>query len=445
MATILEKTVMPGSEPGKPADLQDNNPYAIVSGLLKEAVAGLGLDENVYRLLEKPIRTLEVAVPVRMDDGQIVNFTGYRAQHFDILGPTKGGIRFHPDVNLDEVKALSMWMTLKSAILGLPFGGAKGGVIVDPGQLSERELEELSRTYIRALMPIIGPEKDIPAPDVNTNPQIMGWMLDEYDKFRGFNAPGFITGKPLIVGGSRGRVEATGRGVVMTIVEAAKRLGLELNGATAAIQGFGNVGSMTARFLHEQGVKIVAITDARGGIYARDGLDIPALLEYARSHKLVSTYEGYESISNEAFFSMPVDILIPAALENQITGQTAPLIKARIVAEAANGPTTPAGDKILAQKGIFVIPDILCNSGGVTVSYFEWVQNTMGYYWKEREVNEKLQEKMECAFHDVYEMMKEKQTDMRKAAYLAGVGHLAEALQARGWVKGWSMPIERKV
>ncbi len=420
----------------------NENPYEIVKQLLKEAVTSLNLNESVYRLLEKPARILEVSIPVRMDDGTIRKFTGYRCQHIDILGPTKGGIRFHPDVNLDEVIALSMWMSLKSAILGLPFGGGKGGVIVDPKTLSERELEELSRGYIRALTPIIGPEKDIPAPDVNTNPQIMGWMLDEYDKLRGYNVPGFITGKPLIVGGSLGRVEATGRGVVITIVEAAKKRNIDLKNATAAIQGFGNVGSMTAKFLYEQGVKIVGITDSKGGVYKQDGVDIPQLLRYTEKNKTVAGFPGCEAMNNERLFSLPVDILIPAALENQINAQTAPTILAKIVAEAANGPTTPEGDRILDEKGIFIIPDILCNSGGVTVSYFEWVQNTMGYYWKEQEVNEKLEDKMVTAFQNVYRMTEEKQKDMRSAAYMVGVGRLAEALKARGWVNDWSMPFK---
>jgi glutamate dehydrogenase len=419
---------------------KDENPYEIVKGLLKEAVAALQLNEGVNNLLEKPIRVMEVSIPVRLDNGEIQTFMGYRSQHLDILGPTKGGIRFHPNVNLDEVKALSIWMSLKSAILGIPFGGGKGGVIVDPAQLSECELEELSRSYIRALTPIIGPEKDIPAPDVNTNPQIMGWMLDEFDRLRGYNVPGFITGKPLIIGGSQGRVEATGRGVVMTIAEAAKKLNIELKGATAAIQGFGNVGSMTAKFLHELGVKIVGITDAKGGISCKDGIDIPALTEYVRETKSIVDFPGSESIDNEQLFRLPVDILVPAALENQLTEKTAPTIQAKIVAEAANGPTTPAGDKILDEKGVFIIPDILCNAGGVTVSYFEWVQNTIGFYWKEQEVNEKLEEKMVNAFENVYRMTQEKNVDMRKAAYMVGVGRLAEAMLARGWIKNWSMP-----
>ena len=422
----------------------NENPYEIVKSLLKNSVEALGLTEDVYRLLEKPIRVLEVSIPVRMDDGTIKNFTGYRSHHSDILGPAKGGIRFHPEVNIDEVKALSMWMSLKSAILGLPFGGGKGGVIVDPRELSQCELENLSRGYIRAITPIIGPEKDIPAPDVNTNPQIMGWMLDEYDRLRGYNVPGFITGKPIIVGGSQGRVEATGRGVVISIAEAAKKLNISLESATAAIQGFGNVGSMTAKFLHELGVKIVAITDVKGGIYNENGIDIPSLKHHVDETKSVVDFPGAESFDSEKLFGLQVDFLVPAALENQITEKTAPQIQAKVVAEAANGPTTPEGDRILNEKGIFVIPDILCNSGGVTVSYFEWVQNNMGYYWKEEEVNSKLEEKMIYAFEDVYKMHEEKQVNMREAAYIVGVGRIAEAYQARGWIKDWSMPFKCK-
>lgn len=423
---------------------EHENPYEIVKTLLKDSVQALNLTEDVYRLLEKPIRFLEVSIPVRMDDGTIKNFTGYRSHHTDILGPAKGGIRYHPNVNIDEVKALSMWMSLKSAILGIPFGGGKGGVIVNPAELSECELEGLSRGYIRAITPIIGPEKDIPAPDVNTNPQVMGWMLDEYDRLRGYNVPGFITGKPLVIGGSEGRVEATGRGVVISIVEATKKLNIPLQSSTAAIQGFGNVGSMTAKFLSELGVKIIAITDVKGGIYNKDGIDIPSLFEHVRETKTVVGFSGAEELDSQQLFGLPVDILVPAALENQITDKTAPAIQAKIVAEAANGPTTPEGDRILDEKGVFVIPDILCNSGGVTVSYFEWVQNNMGYYWKEAEINEKLEEKMVNAFEDVYEMQKEKQVNMRKAAYIVGVGRIAEAYKARGWIKDWTMPFKCK-
>ncbi|GEN52796.1 Glu/Leu/Phe/Val family dehydrogenase [Halobacillus faecis] len=412
-----------------------HNPYEIVKGLLKESVETLGLHENIYHLLKKPMRVFEVSIPVRMDDGRIENYTGYRSQHMDILGPTKGGIRFHPDVNLDEVKALSIWMSLKAAIIDLPFGGGKGGIIVDPEQLSERELEQLSRNYIKKITPIIGPQKDIPAPDVNTSPKVMGWMIDEFDQLRGYNIPGMLTGKPVVLGGSLGRLQATGRGVVFTIREACKVLGIEMGEATAAIQGFGNVGSMTAKFLHELGVKIVAVTDAKGGIYKEGGLDIPDLLAYTNGgDHYASSYEKAEPITNEKMFSLPVDILIPAAVENQITEETAPTIQAKIIAEAANGPTTPAGDQILEEKGIFVIPDILCNAGGVTVSYFEWVQNNMNYYWKVDEVNKQLEEKMLSGFEKVIEMKEEKGCRMRDAAYMVGIKHLVKAMDARGWI-----------
>ncbi|SFL55009.1 Glu/Leu/Phe/Val family dehydrogenase [Salibacterium qingdaonense] len=411
------------------------NPYDIVQGLLEDATTALGLNENVYHLLKQPMRMLEVSIPVRMDSGRIENFTGYRSQHLDILGPTKGGIRFHPDVNADEVKALSIWMSLKSAILNLPFGGGKGGIIVDPDKLSERELETLSRTYIEKITPLIGPQKDIPAPDINTSPRVMGWMIDEYDKLRGHNIPGMLTGKPVIIGGSAGRLAATGRGVAITIQEAAAFLGMELDGATAALQGFGNVGSMAAEFLYQLGVKITGITNAHGGIYNANGLDIPDIQEFVKKGNKVHTYPGAESLTNEDLFGLPVDIFIPAAVENQITKNTAPAIQAKIVAEAANGPTTPEGDKIMEEKDIFVIPDILCNAGGVTVSYFEWVQNAMNYYWKEEEVNAKLTEKMKEGFQKVLDIRREKEVRMRQAAYTAGIGHITKAFYARGWIE----------
>ncbi|SET54952.1 glutamate dehydrogenase [Salinibacillus kushneri] len=411
------------------------NPYEIVKNLIKESVSNLGMNENVYHILKKPMRVMEVSVPVRMDNGEFQNFTGFRSQHNDVLGPTKGGIRFHPSVTLDEVKALSIWMSMKSAILDIPFGGGKGGVIVDPNELNERELEELSRSYIRSITPIIGPQKDIPAPDVNTNPEVMGWMMDEFDKLRGYNIPGILTGKPLIIGGSQGRIAATGRGVVFTIREAAHYLNLDLTNATAAIQGFGNVGSMTAKFLHQMGVKIVAVTDAKGGIYDKNGLDIPKLLDFVSKGNVASDFSEADSIENEEMFALPVDILIPAAIENQVTKETAPKIQARILAEAANGPTTPEGDAILEEKEIFIIPDILCNAGGVTVSYFEWVQNAMNYYWKEDEVNNQLEERMVEGFNRVLEIQKQKKSRMRDAAYTTAIKHLVQAFHARGWVK----------
>ncbi|SDI28427.1 glutamate dehydrogenase [Alteribacillus bidgolensis] len=413
----------------------NKNPLEIVKELLKSSVEDLGFNENIYHLLKKPIRVLEVSLPVRMDDGNIRNFTGYRSQHLDILGPTKGGIRFHPNVHIDEVKALSIWMSLKSAILDLPLGGGKGGVIVNPSELSERELEELSRTYIRKITPIIGPQKDIPAPDVNTSPTVMGWMVDEYDQLRGYNIPGMLTGKPIIIGGSQGRLAATGRGVVLTIREAAKVLKMDLSASTAALQGFGNVGSMTAKFLYKLGVKVVAVTNAKGGVYDKNGLDIPELLSFVKDGRSVSEYTKADPLTNEDLFGLPVDIFIPAAIENQITKNTAPAIQAKIVAEAANGPTTPAGDQILEEKNIFVIPDILCNAGGVTVSYFEWVQNEMNYYWKEEEVNKKLEERMVFGFENVLKMREEKNIRMRNAAYMVGINHIVKALRARSWIK----------
>ncbi|MFZ4450390.1 Glu/Leu/Phe/Val family dehydrogenase [Salibacterium aidingense] len=411
------------------------NPYEIVQELLQESIQTLGLNENIYHILKKPMRVLEVSIPIRLDNGRIHNFTGYRSQHLDILGPTKGGIRFHPDVNMDEVKALSIWMSLKSAILDLPLGGGKGGIIVDPSALSKRELETLSRAYIEKITPIIGPQKDIPAPDMNTSPEVMGWMIDEYDKLRGYNIPGMLTGKPVIIGGSQGRLAATGRGVAITIQEAANVLGMEMNGATAALQGFGNVGSMTAKFLHGLGVKITGITNAHGGIFDQDGLDIPDLLKFIKKGNRIHTYPKAAPLTNEDLFGLPVDILIPAAVENQITKNTAPAIQAKIVAEAANGPTTPQGDEIMEQKDIFVIPDILCNAGGVTVSYFEWVQNAMNYYWKEEEVNQKLTEKMTAGFQQVLAIREQKQMRMRQAAYTAGIRHIVKALHARGWIE----------
>ncbi|CDQ20919.1 Glu/Leu/Phe/Val family dehydrogenase [Halobacillus karajensis] len=412
-----------------------HNPYDIVKGLLKESVQSLGFHENIYQMLKKPMRVFEVSIPIRMDDGRIESFTGYRSQHIDILGPTKGGIRFHPDVNLDEVKALSIWMSLKSAIIDLPFGGGKGGVIVDPEKLTERELELLSRNYIKKITPIIGPQKDIPAPDVNTNPKVMGWMTDEFDQLRGYNIPGMLTGKPVVLGGSLGRLEATGRGVVFTIREACRVLDINMKEATAAIQGFGNVGSMTAKFLHELGVKVVAVTDAKGGIYKEEGLDIPDLLAFTnKGENYASKYEKAEPITNKKMFALPVDILIPAAVENQVTKENAPTIQAKILAEAANGPTTPAGDQILEQKGTFVIPDILCNAGGVTVSYFEWVQNNMNYYWKVDEINKQLEEKMLAGFEKVIQMRDEKGCRMRDAAYMVGITQLVKAMDARGWI-----------
>jgi glutamate dehydrogenase len=410
------------------------NPHEIAQILIYNATRELGLPMAVYEYLKEPIRILTVSIPIRLESGEIKTFIGYRSQHCDVIGPCKGGVRFHPDVTLDEVKALSMWMTFKCAVMGLPFGGGKGGVICNPAELTRRDLENLSRGYIRALGDFIGPDKDIPAPDVNTNQQIMGWMMDEYSKLKGHFAPGLITGKPMVLGGSAGRGAATGRGVVITIREAAQRIGLNLKGATAAIQGFGNVGSWTAILLHEMGVKIVAINDVRGGAYNPGGINVHEALEYARQHGTVKGLPNTEDIDSARLLALDVDILVPAALENQITMANVDTIKAKIVAEAANGPTTPEAARVLTEKGIMQIPDILCNAGGVTVSYFEWVQNLQNYYWTEEEVNQKLEQMMVNAFQAVYKIHEERKVSMRRAAYMVAIQRIADAMYARGWI-----------
>lgn len=410
------------------------NPLQIAQRLVEDANHLLGLPDAVYEHLKEPVRVLCVSIPVKLESGEVRSFVGYRSQHTDVIGPTKGGVRFHPDVTLDEVKALSIWMTFKCAVLGLPYGGGKGGVICDPSKMTAKDLENLSRGYIRAIAGIVGPERDIPAPDVNTNPRVMGWMLDEYSKIRGYNTPGLITGKPMILGGSAGRGEATGRGAVITIREAANRMGLDVRKASAAVQGFGNVGSNTARFLHELGVKVVAVNDVKGGAYNPEGLDVPALLAYSYEHGTVKGFPGSNDITGKTLLELPVDILVPAALENQITLANVDNIKARIVCEAANGPTTPEASDVLTERGVFVIPDILANAGGVTVSYFEWVQNIQNYYWPEDEVLEKMEKMMVTAFAACWKARGQHNVSMRQAAYVVAIKRLADAMQARGWV-----------
>lgn len=410
------------------------NPFETVRWQMHRAVRSLGLGDAVYEVLKHPRRFLEVAVPVTMDDGHVEVFTGYRSQHNDVLGPCKGGIRFHPGVNADEVKALSAWMTIKCALLGLPFGGGKGGVAVNPKHLSERELEELSRAYVRAIAQFIGPDKDIPAPDVYTNPQVMAWMVDEFARVSQHNAFGVITGKPVVMGGSLGRVEATGRGCVVTIKEAVRRLNMPLQGAAAVVQGFGNVGTTTACLLHREGARVVAVSDSTGGIYNPSGLDPFRVLDHKQRTGSVGGFPGAEAIDNEALLELPCDILVPAALENQLTVDNASRVRARIVAEAANGPTTPEADAILFDRGVLVIPDVLANAGGVTVSYFEWVQNLYSYYWTEAEVNERLSQMMSRAFSEVYDMHRQQHASMRDAAYMVSVRRLAEAMRLRGWL-----------
>jgi len=413
----------------------DFNPFQMAQAQLKAACDKLGLDPGYYEILKEPLRVLTVNIPVKMDDGTTKTFIGFRSQHNDAVGPTKGGIRFHPDVTLDEVKALSMWMTFKCGVVGIPYGGGKGGVICNPKELSKSELERLSRNYFRAIAQIVGPEKDIPAPDVYTTGQIMAWMMDEFSKVKQFNAPGVITGKPLIIGGSRGRNEATARGCMYVIVEAAAKIGLSLEGATVAIQGYGNAGRIAAELLSGLGCKIVAVSDSRGAAYNPAGIDPWAIGQFKDTTGTVKGYPGSEDIGNAGVLTLPCDILIPAALENQITAAVAPEVKAKLVAEAANGPTTPEADKILFGNGIMVLPDILANAGGVTVSYFEWVQNLMGYYWTEEEVNDKLHQVMVQAFSNVYNMYQRYgDIDMRTAAYLVAVERVAQAMEVRGWV-----------
>ena len=401
--------------------------------VIQEALKILGYGSQYFELLKEPLRMLTVRIPVRMDDGTVRVFTGYRAQHNDAVGPTKGGVRFHPNVTEDEVKALSMWMSIKCGIVGLPYGGGKGGIICDPREMSMPELERLSRGYVRAISQMVGPTKDIPAPDVFTNSQIMAWMMDEYSRIREFDSPGFITGKPIVLGGSKGRETATARGVAIVIEEAAKRLGMTLGESKIIVQGFGNAGSYLAKFMHDAGAKVVGISDAYGALYDENGLDIDELLDMRDSFGTVTT-RFKNTISNHELLESPCDILVPAAIENQITAANAHQVQAKIVVEAANGPTTLEATKILSERGILLVPDVLANAGGVTVSYFEWVQNNQGYYWSEEEVDAKLREVMVQSFETVFNMASQRHVNMRVAGYMVGVQRLAEALRYRGWL-----------
>jgi glutamate dehydrogenase len=397
------------------------------------ALQRLGYNDTIYEVLKEPIRVLTVRIPIRMDNGEVEVFTGYRAQHNDAIGPTKGGIRFHPNVTLDEVKALSIWMSIKCGIFNLPYGGAKGGIVCDPRSMSIHEQERLARGYVRAVSQIVGPAKDIPAPDVYTNPQIMAWMYDEYSRIREYDSPNFITGKPLVLGGSRGREQATALGVCIAMREAAKTRDQHISDLRVLIQGFGNVGSNTARILYEMGAKVVGISDAAGGLYDENGLDIPKLLEERDSFGMVTPH--YKNvISNDEFLVQPCDVLIPAALENQITENNAHDIQASIIVEAANGPTTPAADEILKQRNILLVPDVVANAGGVTVSYFEWVQNSQGWYWTEEEVNSRMEQMMVESVHNILKTARRYQVSTRLAAYMVGIRPFAEAMRWRGWV-----------
>ncbi len=393
----------------------------------------INLEPNLHARLRQPQRALEVAIPVAMDDGSERVFTGYRVQHNLARGPAKGGMRYSPAVDEDEVKALAMWMTWKCAVVSIPYGGAKGGVTVDPKALTPRELERLTRRFVAELLPIIGPEKDIPAPDVGTNAQVMAWMMDAYSSYVGHTVPGIVTGKPLEVGGSAGREEATGRGVAITAREMARRMGLTLSGASVVIQGFGNVGGATAEILsRELNCRIVGVSDARGAFYNPKGFDVDHLIGSAPMHGSLPAEVAGERVNAEEFLSLPCDILIPAALENQITKHNADAIRPKMIVEAANGPTTPAADEILRENGVTVVPDILANAGGVTVSYFEWVQGRDEYFWSAEEVNARLEKIMVNACVEVWTIAQREQVDLRMAAYISGVGRVAEAIRTRG-------------
>lgn len=414
------------------ADLNPINPWEMVLAQIDKAAQYIRCDQDIIEKLRHSERALMVSVPVRMDDGRIKVYKGFRVQYNTVRGPAKGGVRYHPEVNLDEVTALAAWMTWKCAVMNIPFGGAKGGVQCNPKEMSSGELERLTRRYTAEIINFIGPDKDIPAPDVNTNAQIMAWIMDTYSMQVGHTVPGVVTGKPLAVGGSEGRSEATGRGVVFTIIEAAKKLGLRLDGATAAVQGLGNVGAAAAKHLAREGVKVTAISTSRGGIYCDRGLELPAVLEHYRINGNLKGFPGADQLTNDELLGLPCDILVPAAMENAIHKGNADSIRARILAEGANGPVTPIADEILREKGVFIIPDILANAGGVTVSYFEWVQDLQNYFWDETEINEKLRQIIVTAFDKVMAIAEELGVDNRTAAQVLGIGRVAEAVMLRG-------------
>ena len=408
------------------------NPLENARLQFEEAAVRLKLDQSFIQIIKEPRRATIVKLPVQMDDGSFRVFTGYRVQHSIIRGPAKGGIRYHPDVTLEEVMALAAWMTWKCAVVGIPFGGGKGGVACDPGKMSKGELERLTRRYTADMIDVIGPESDVPAPDVNTNEQTMAWIMDTYSMHARHTVTSVVTGKPLALGGSLGRREATGRGILFVVREAAKRIGLDLKGAKVVVQGFGNVGSVAAELLAKDGALLVAASDVQGGIMTPNGLDVPALLGHAAKHRTVVGFPGSTPVDGKKILEIPCDILIPAALENQITNANAGRISARIIAEGANGPTTPQADKILNKAGVLVIPDILANSGGVTVSYFEWVQDRQGLFWREDEVNARLEQIMVSSFHDVERMADEHKVSFRIAAFMLAIKRVVDAIQLRG-------------
>ena len=412
--------------------MSQKSAWAVAQQQFDLAAKRLNLDPGIAAVLREPRRQLTVHFPVRMDDGSTRVFEGHRVQHNLGRGPAKGGIRFHQDVNIDEVKALAMWMSWKCAVMDLPYGGGKGGVTVDPKQLSIGEIERLTRRFTTEIAVIIGPESDIPAPDVNTNSQTMAWMMDTYSMHAGHTVPGVVTGKPIALGGSKGRNEATARGAVICVREAASKIGLNLKGASVVVQGYGNAGSIAAKLIADLGAKVIAVSDSSGGIQNAAGLDLAAVDAHKKKTGSVVGLAGATPVSNQAILEIPCDVLIPAALENQITAENAAKIKTKIVAEAANGPTTPEADDILFANGAMVIPDILCNAGGVTVSYFEWVQDLNRDFWEEEEVNLRLEKKMVRAFHEVYGVAQEQKSHLRTGAYLLSVKRVADAMSVRG-------------
>lgn len=406
--------------------------FAAVLEAFDAAAGVLDLEPSIRQILTRPKRQIVVSCPVLMDSGDVEVFTGYRVQYNIALGPAKGGIRYHPAVTLDEVTALAAWMTWKCAVAQLPFGGSKGGVMCDPTRLSARELEALTRRYVAEIMDAIGPDKDIPAPDVNTNEQVMAWVMDTYSMHAGATATAVVTGKPLALGGSAGRREATGRGVTIVAREAARHMGFELAGSRVAVQGFGNVGAVAAQELRRSGARVVAVSDWKGGVYNDAGLDVDAMVEHARQSKTVEGFPGGDPLTNAQLLALDVDVLIPAALESQITGQNASDVRARLVVEGANGPTTPEADRVLHERGVVVVPDILANAGGVTASYFEWVQDRHGYFWSEQEVNERLEAKMTTAFGTVLRTALRYRIDLRTAAYVVAIDRVATVTRMRG-------------
>jgi glutamate dehydrogenase (NAD(P)+) len=410
----------------------ESNPYVQMQKRLDRAASLLALDPGLYSILSTPAQELTVAIPVQMDDGSLRVFTGYRVQHSIARGPAKGGIRYSPQVTLDEVRALAAWMTWKCAVVNVPFGGGKGGVICDPRRMSQSELEKMTRRYASSLLDIIGPERDVPAPDMNTNEQIMAWFMDTYSMHTRATNTAIVTGKPIGLGGSQGRREATGLGVAITARESLKHVGMPDKGCKVVVQGSGNVGGITAKFLHEMGHKVIAISDMYGGILNEGGLDIPKVLDYLKETGKLEGFPGAEAIDNDQLLILPCDVLVPAATENQITSRNAEQIQAKVIVEGANGPTSAKADKILEDKGVFIAPDILANAGGVTVSYFEWVQDRMGYFWEKKDVFERMERIMVDSFHSVVQAAKNHDTSARIGAYCVAVDRVAYCLKIRG-------------